>query len=150
MTTKRRWTEQEDKQLLDKVADFKAAADNYTDDEIFAVLADDFRDRTPVALNRRFYKLTAGGSERQYIRKDEKYSSFLEGIQALKSAYDEATVENRKLKKRVEELEQQMQDYEAMARIMDKARKLVVTEQLGEVEHVRLKMDQNGNLERAR
>lgn len=140
------WTESEDKKMLVLFDELKNCDhDNYTDKEIFALMSEE-SERTPKAIEQRVYKLKSMGVET--VTND--HNAFLEGLQDLKTSYETVNAQNAQLRKRVEELEAQLQDYQMMARIMEQARKIIVAEEMGPDEKPRFKMDQNGNLERQR
>lgn len=147
MITRKRWTPEDDKFLLDTYSDVSNMG--LTDEEIFDTMSiSTLTDRTKAAIQKRYYDLTNAGKERKYIRKDEQYSSFLDSIQTLKTSYDAMVIENKQLKKRVSELEQKEDDFDALTQIMDRARKLAF---LGdEPRENTFKMDRNGNLERVK
>ncbi|MGM9925267.1 MAG: RsfA family transcriptional regulator [Bacillus sp. (in: firmicutes)] len=62
--------------------------------------------------------------------------------------------ENEDLKKEVRDLEERLElvedDYRALIEIMDKARKMVVSEEVKKNQKVKFQMDKNGNLERVK
>jgi cell division septum initiation protein DivIVA len=66
----------------------------------------------------------------------------------MRDAYEALKHENIQLRQRVTSLEHDLKEFEVVAKVMEKARKLVVHEELGEVQPNRFKMAANGDLQR--
>lgn len=63
----------------------------------------------------------------------------------IKEEYDAIKEENRKLKEQLKAIEE---DYSSLLQIMDRARKLIISEEDKKSPTVKFQMDKNGNLER--
>lgn len=148
MITRKRWTPEEDALLLKKYTDWKTGSPEYTDAQIASRLATDFfTNRTEASIYSRYWSLTSDKGRANNSHKDDQYMSFLDGIEALRMSYDSIVVENQKLRKRIADLEQKEEDFDALTQIMDRARKLAF---LGEESATQFKMERNGNLERVK
>ena len=146
MITRKRWTPAQDAHFMYSYNEFKNEGKD--DEYIFNALSQwsEFGDRTIAALKARYYTLT---NEKQAKPKQtNEYSDFLLSLELMRTTYEATLLENQQLKKRIAELEENNKEFEVLARVMDKARKLVVNEELGEHEKPRFKMDGNGNLNR--
>jgi uncharacterized protein (DUF2252 family) len=150
--TRKRWTTEEETYFLNKVEEIRNIGVMTQLKDIFEEMAtwDEFKkkNRTVAALAKRYSELKNPNTDKVIHKVIPAYSDFLEAVQRFHNDYQAKCIENDKLKQLVQELEQQLSDYQMMARIMERTRKMIVKEELGEVEQVRLKMDQNGNLNR--
>lgn len=147
MITKKRWTPEEDAIFMDMYNDITELYPNLTPDDVFRKMEESHQfngKRTFDALKRHYYVL----KENEKPKQTNEYSDFLLSLELMRNTYESTLLENQQLKKRIAELEEAHKEFEVLARVMDKARKMVVTEELGEHEKPRFKMDGNGNLER--
>ena len=147
MATRKRWTPEQDKLLIDGYDGWKHTTPDRTDDQIFELLTEgDLSNRTKAAVAARYYELTNGKKTKP--KQTNEHIDFLLSLELLRTTYEVTLIENQKLKKRIAELEQKEGDFDALTQIMDRARKLAFLGETGDMEKPRFKMDGNGNLER--
>lgn len=143
--TRKRWTPEDDNQLLKLYTELKAVHEE--DNIVFGTLSNSkwFPDRTRASVQARYYHLI-----NEKPKQTNEYSDFLSALELMRKTYEGALLENQQLKKRITELEQKEDDFNALTQIMDRARKLAFLGEAGEMEKPRFKMDGNGNLERVK
>jgi prespore-specific regulator len=89
--------------------------------------------------------LTKTSMKLENFRKEKQ--QLLSLVETMTSDHQILVVENEQLKKKLSAIDE---DYRALLKIMERARKLIVLEDQNQSESVKFQMDQNGNLERVK
>jgi prespore-specific regulator len=89
--------------------------------------------------------LTKTSMKLENSRKEKQ--QLLSLVETMTSDHQILVVENEQLKQKLSAIDE---DYRALLKIMERARKLIVLEDQNQSESVKFQMDQNGNLERVK
>jgi hypothetical protein len=144
---RKRWTEEDDAKIMEHVQTYSEMNPTHTKKQMFRALSD-VMGEPPASINARWYRIQKEQAEKEKEDTTKGYNDFLSSLQQMRDAYEALKHENIQLRQRVTSLEHDLKEFEVVAKVMEKARKLVVHEELGEVQPNRFKMAANGDLQR--